>query len=78
MIFDKPKFGWSKFAPKMLQVISKNFQFWHCKFSFSADPVILNLKLQLAEEGAIAVFSFYFPGADIICCFFSFWTMSMA
>jgi hypothetical protein len=32
----------------MFQVFfPKNFQFRHCKFSFSADPVILDLKLQL-------------------------------
>jgi hypothetical protein len=35
------KFGWSKFAPKMLQVFfPKKIQLWPWKFSFSADPVI--------------------------------------
>ena len=35
----------------MLQVFFlNNFKFWPCKFSFSPDPVILDLKLQLAEK----------------------------
>ena len=42
MIFDKSKFEWSNFAPKMLQVFFSN--------KISADPVILDLKLQLVLE----------------------------
>ena len=50
-ILFKSQFGWSNFAPKMLQVyFSKNFKFWRSKFSFSPDPVIFNLKLQLAYK----------------------------
>ncbi len=40
----------------MLQLFfPENFQFWHCKFSFSADPVILDLKLQLAQKPALKI-----------------------
>ena len=49
-ILFKSKFGWSKFAPKMLQVFfPQNLKFCLRKFSFSPDPVILDLKLQLAN-----------------------------
>ena len=45
MIFDKSQFGWSKVAPsffsRIIYVLAQ-------KFSFSADPVIFDLKLQLA------------------------------
>ena len=39
------------FVPKMLHVFfPKNIKFWPCKFSLSADPVILDPKLQLADK----------------------------
>ena len=63
-ILYKSKFGWSKFAPKMLQVFfSINFKFWPCKLSFSRDPVILDLKLQLARLSIYGTSIEFIPSA---------------